>query len=366
MEGLKRQDNISEEKEIDLLALGKKIWLKKKFILKVVGIGFIFGLVVAFSIPKEYTTTVVLLPDTQSSSSGTLSSLASLAGINLGGAPGTNALATPDLYPDIVNSSLFSQGLLNIIVMDSEKKIDTTLYAYLNNYQSAAWWNHILGAPRLLKGLLSFDRNKDITDKKETYNNYFIPKEEQKILDNLKSRLAIGFNKKTGITTIDVTMQSPEISAYIADTLTSYLQSYIIDYRTQKTRQDLEYAQKLYQESKENYYKAQKDLAVFIDGNLNVVSASFRTTQERLQNEVNLAYSVYNQTAQQLQLAKIKVQDNTPVFTVIQPAVQPLEPSKPSKKLIMIVFLFLSLMGASAWVLKEDLLGISKKNTEIK
>ncbi len=364
MEG-QRQNNISEEKEIDLLALGKKIWLKKKFILKVVAIGFIFGLVVAFSIPKEYTTTVVLLPDAQSSSSGTLSSLASLAGINLGGDAGINALATPDLYPDIINSSLFTQGLLDIIVTDSEKKIDTTLYAYLNNYQSTAWWNYILGAPGLLKGMFSSD-TKETINKQETVNKRFISKEEEQILDNLKGRLAIGFNKKTGITNIDVTMQSPEISAYIADTLTSYLQTYIIDYRTQKTRQDLEYAEKLYKESKENYYKAQKELAIFTDGNLNVVSASFRTTQERLQNEVNLAYSVYSQTAQQLQLAKIKVQDNTPVFTVIQPAVQPLGPSKPSKKLIMIVFLSLSLAGASAWVLKDDLLRGSKKNTEKK
>ena len=76
----------------------------------------------------------------------------------------------------------------------------------------------------------------------------------------------------------------------------------------------------MYIEAKENYYKSQRNLAAFIDANMNVVSAEFKTTQEKLQNEANLAYAIYNQMAQQLQMAKVKVQDTTPVFTIIEPA----------------------------------------------
>ncbi|MDR2955361.1 MAG: chain-length determining protein [Prevotella sp.] len=340
-----------EENEIDLLELGKKLWDNKRFIIKVCLIGMVIGLIVAFSIPKEYTTTVVLMPEAQSASGGTMGSLAALAGINLGNSAGTDVLASPDLYPSVFQSTPFLRGLLDIKVKDVEREIDTTLYVYMNEHQDIAWWSYILVVPKVIKGFLL---PKDEIVGQES-NNRFISEEESILLENLIKRITVSSDKKTYITSIGVTMQSPGISAFLADSLTSYFQSYIINYRTQKARNDLEYAEKLYNDSKNNYYKAQQQLAAFVDGNLNVVSAKYRTTQERLQNEASLAYSVYNQTAQQLQLAKVKVQDNTPVFTVIQPAMQSIDPSKPNKKLILIGFIFLAFVIAGCWVLRDDL-----------
>lgn len=356
------KNNIAEEKEIDLLALANKIWVNKKFILKVLGVGFVIGLIIAFSIPKEYTTTVILTPESKSTASGNMGSLAALAGINMNSVVGEDALASPELYPSVISSTPFLRGLLNIKVIDLKMGIDTTLYGYMNDYQSAAWWSYILKAPGLLKGLFSSEKI-DMNDNNS--NTRIISEEEQNILNNLTDRLTISSDKKTGVTTIEVMMQSPEISAYLADTVTSYLQSYIIDYRTQKARKDLAYSEKLYEESKADYYKTQAALATYIDGNMNVVSAKYRTTQERLQNEASLAFTIYNQMAQQLQMAKVKVQDTTPVFTVIQPAVEPLFPAKPSKKLIIIFTLFLSCTSAIFWILKKDIWNIINKNEEI-
>jgi uncharacterized protein involved in exopolysaccharide biosynthesis len=348
---MEEKNNIAGEKEIDLLALANKIWANKKFILKALGIGLVIGLIVAFSIPKEYTTMVVLVPDGQSSGSGTMGSLAAMAGINLGNT-GSDALASPNLYPSVFESTPFIKGLFNMKVKDSKEGIDTTLYSYMNNYQKSAWWTYIFKIPGSLMGLFPSDGadSEDIVK-----NSRVVSKEEKGIIEALKGRIIVSSNKKTAATSIEVTMQSPEISAYLVDTLISYFQSYIIDYRTQKARNDLEYVEKLYMDSKNNYQMAQQQLAAFIDGNLNVVSAKYRINQDRLQNEASLAYSVYNQTAQQLQMARVKVQDNTPVFTVIQPAVEPLLPVKPQKKIIVVVFLFLSFIGASIWVLRNDI-----------
>lgn len=351
MEG-QRQDNISEEKEIDLLVLGKKIWLKKKFILKVVGIGFIFGLVVAFSIPKEYTTTVILTPDSQSRNTGTISSLAALAGVNLNNNSGEDALASPSLYPTIFSSTSFLKGLFEIPISDSDNKIETNFYTYIKDYEKGAWWGYILNVPFYLKRLIT---PSEPTNESKEKSPRVLSKEEIAVIESLRNKLTVSSDKKTSTISIDVTMQSPKVSALIADTLTSYLQSYIIHYRTQKAREDLLFAEKLNQEAKENYNKAQSTLASFIDGNMNVVSARYRTTQERLQNEVTLAYSVYNQTAQQLQMAKIKVQNTTPVFTIIQPSIEPLYASKPQKKMIVIGLLFLFFIGACVWITRNDI-----------
>ncbi len=353
------EDKATGEKEIDVLESLNKVWLKRTFVLKIIAGSAILGLIIAFSIPKDYTTTVILMPESQSSSASSMSSLAALAGLNLNTVPGMDALALPDLYPDILKSTPFLKGLLNIKVKDQTEGIDTELYSYMSDYQKSSWWSYIVKAPSLLKKLFSSSDGDSIQP-----NSRVITEDEMIIIENLQERLSVSSDKKTGVTTISVTMQSPEISAFLADTLTSYLQMYIIDYRTQKARNDLEYAEKLYDESKINYYKAQKDLAEYIDGNINVVSARYRTTQERLQNEANLTYSLYNQMAQQLQMTKVRVQDTTPFFTVIQPAVQPLFPSKPSKKLILIGVVFLAFIGASTWVIREDIWSLltNKKN----
>jgi len=354
-------DNTKNEFDIDLLLLVKKVWSKKVFLFKVIGIGIVLGLIVAFSIPKEYTTTVILIPDSQSSGlSGSMSSLASLAGINLNAASGQDALSSPELYPNVLQSTPFLRDLFGIKVKDSDLLIDTTLYYYLLEDQKNAWWSYIPQAPFLLKKVF-YSSPAENTDNLNR-NNRVLTSDEIGVIGNLKKRLSISSDKKTNVTTIEVTMQSPEISAYLADTITSYLQEYIINYRTQKARTDLEYAEKLFEESKKEYYQTQKKLAVFIDGNINVVSAKYLTTQEQLQNEANLAYSVYNQTAQQVQLAKIKVQNNTPVFTVIQPAVEPLAPSGLSKMLILIIFVVLSSSVAFIWILRKDLIKIVRPN----
>ena len=124
-----------EEQEIDLIELAGKIWKRRKFVFKAAGIGIILGLIVAFSIPKEYETKVKLSPEnSEISKTGQLGGLAAMAGINLGGAAGPDALV-PDIYPDIVSSTPFLLELINIPVEgeDGEKKM--SFYEYMDVHQ---------------------------------------------------------------------------------------------------------------------------------------------------------------------------------------------------------------------------------------
>ena len=122
--------------------------------------------------------------------------------------------------------------------------------------------------------------------------------------------------------------------------------------------------EKLYGEAKASYEDAQKKYANFVDANQNIILLSYRAEQERLQNEMNLAYQVYTQVSQQLQMARAKVQEITPVYTVVQPATVPLKPAKPNKLMILIGFMFLAGVGSVGWILfVKDLLKGWKKQT---
>lgn len=163
-------------------------------------------------------------------------------------------------------------------------------------------------------------------------------------------------------------MQDPMVSAMLADTVAERLKEYVTDYRTNKARADMEYAQKLNDEARDDYYQAQQRYANYMDKNQGVILRSMKNEEERLQNEMQLAYNLYNTTAQQLQMAKAKVQEITPVYAVLQPATVPLVPSKPSKMLILVGCVFLAVVACCAWILfgQDIVTAFRNKNTEVK
>ena len=358
-----------EEQEIDLLELAARVWAERKLVLKWCGVAVVVGLVVAFSIPKEYTTTVTLAPETSQGGGalGGLSALAGMAGINLrSGQEGGDAL-NPELYPDIVSSVAFSTELFDVPVQAEEDSLKCTLYEYLDEHQRAPWWSAVTGFPfKCLGWVMSLFRDEEKEGENGKVDPFRLTKEETDIVKALNSRIAVSVDKKTSVITLGVTMQDPLIAATLTDTVMSKLQAYITDYRTNKARHDLAFTQKLYDEARAKYYEAQQAYADYVDMNQNVTLRSVQTRQERLQNEMTLAYNLYNQTAQQLQLAKAKVQESTPVFTVVQAPTVPLQASKPSKAMILIGFVFLAAVGTVGWILfgRDLLAGFRKKKEE--
>lgn len=340
-----------EEKEIDLLELAMKLWQQKKKIGIWCLIGAVVGLVVAFSIPREYTTEVKLAPEINGNqkAGGSLGAMAAM--VRLGGAGNTgNDAVNPTLYPDVVQSVPFLVGLFDVPV--KEKKGDKTipLREYMEEDQKAAWWSVVMGLPFKFLGLLSSKEEEDENPNKAV-DTFQLTQAENKVVQALASRISASVDTKTAVITISVMMQDPLISATVADTVVKRLQDYITDYRTNKARKDLEYAELLNKEAKDSYYKAQQKYADYLDRNNGLILHSARTTSERLQNEATLAFNLYNQTSQQVQAAKAKVQENTPVYATVTPATVPIRPTSPRKPLILVGFVFLAFVACSAWIL---------------
>lgn len=356
----------AEEQEIDLIELAQKVWAERKLIFKWCGIAAIVGLVVAFSIPKEYSTSVTLAPESAGKSGGgSMGALAAMAGINLGTSAGEDALS-PELYPDIVSSTPFLIELFDVNVKDLEEELEpnTTLYTYLKEHQRAPWWSAIISAPfKVLGWFVSLF--KDEPTEPTALNPFMLTVEETAVAKALSDRMSVSVDKKTGITTVEVTMQDPLISATLTDTVLVKLQNYITEYRTNKARHDLAFTEQLYAKAKKEYYDNQQEYARAMDMNQNVVKQSYRAELDRLQVEMTRASGVYNQVAQQLQMAEAKVQEITPVYTVVQPATVPLKAAKPKKAMILIGFVFLAGVASVGWILfVKDLLKSWKSKAE--
>ena len=353
---IKRQE-LPEEQEIDLIELAQKLWKERKFLLKGCGIAVVVGLIVAFSIPKEYTTTVKLAPETQDAAKkSSLGGLAAMAGINLNAAAGADAIS-PDLYPDVVQSTPFLLELFPVEVTDKEKELSTS------EDQRKAWWGYIVSAPfKALGAVMSLISGDE--EESEGLNPYHLTKDQEEVVKALQERVSVSVDKKTLVITASVQMQDPVISAQMTKVVLENLQNYITNYRTQKVKQDLEFTQKVFGESRDAYYKAQRAYAAFEDANRNIISSSYRTEQERLKNEMTLTFNVYNTLAQKLEQDKLRVQEETPVYTVIEPATVPLKASSPKKALILVGFVFLALFGCIGYLFVKDMFVAAFKKEE--
>ncbi len=344
-----RKNHEEEEKEIDLLELASKLWAQRKKLAIWSVCGAVVGLVIAFSIPKEYSTSVKLSPEITDAkaSGGSLGALASMAGLSAGNASGADAVY-PQLYPDVVSSVPFTTSLFDVEVQTKEDGNIMTVRQFLEEETSAPWWSAVLGVPGKLIGLL---KTKEEVPGDHKLDNFQLTLDESQLVEALNRRVSASVDQKTSVVTIDVTMQDPRISAILADTVVARLQEYITDYRTNKARNDLKYAEKLNEEAKNNYYKAQQRYADYLDRNQSLAFHSAQTMRDRLENEATLAFNLYNQTAQQVQKAQARVQENTPVYAVVTPATVPVKASSPKKFMILAGFTFLAFVACAAWIL---------------
>ena len=87
--------------------------------------------------------------------------------------------------------------------------------------------------------------------------------------------------------------------------------------------------------------QTQLKLANFRDSNRGINSQLLKTEEDRLLADFNLEFSLYNSLAQQMEQARIKVQNATPLMTVFQKPQLPTSPSEPKIILLSIVFLVL-------------------------
>lgn len=348
--------NTQPQEKPTLGQLWQDIKKHKKLYYKVLGITFIVSTIITLSIPNYYKCTVMLAPEIPGGNKGTsgLASLASSFGVNLGAASSGADAIMPNLYPDLMNSVAFRASLFPVKVQEEDGDTAMTYYDYLKNHQRMPWWS--AGMKAVGDGISSVI-NSVLGNEEETsdkINPFRLTKEQMKIVETMEKKVVCDVDKKTFVITIDVTDQDPLIAATLADSVQAHLQEFITDYRTRKARVDLLYNQKLFKEAKERYEKARILSATTNDANQKVFLNRVRSEQTKLENETNLQYQAYSQVAAQLRMAEAKVQEETPAFTLLQPATVPIEKTSPKRAQICLIILFLAAIATTLYVWNKE------------
>ena len=342
---------MSKTEEVDFAKYLHILIANRRTIYKVIGLGLLIGIIIAFSIPKTYTVKTILSPESGQSNNNSLSSMASMFGVNGIGSPNQDAVNS-SMFPDIIVSTPFILEMYNVPVKTNKQHTPILLSDYVMK-EKRIWWEYIPSLPSIIlnsiKSLLSSKEKKNEYNKR--IDAFRLTPEQSSKITAIKKALSASVDSKNNMTSISASFQDPEVAAIVADSTVAKLQKYIIDYRTRKAQDDCNYLEKLCKDRKNEYLKAQQVYADFMDANRIVILQRTQAEGTRLQNDMSIAFQVYSQVETQLQVARAKVQEAKPVFAIVEPASIPLGPSSPNKPLIIIVSIFLSFIGGSFWIL---------------
>ncbi|UBM57634.1 lipopolysaccharide biosynthesis protein [Marinilongibacter aquaticus] len=323
---------------IDFRALLKVLW-KEKFL--IAGITLLFtalGAWYAFTAREEFSSEGKILPELSSGGGSTLGGLANLVGIGgfeLGIKNNTDAIR-PDLYPDVLQSTPYFLSLLQATVRtrnnDSLRFEDFYHQAIEEGKEPEQ--KSLSKYPVDISGVIVLNK---LT--------------EDRIKD-LKDRINGSIDKKSGVITISAKMPDPVVAAEVARFSMDYLTNYVTAYRTEKSKQEVDFLGKKVAAARGEFYEDQAKKARYADQysapTIRLKSADVQ--RERIESEYQMSSALYNELLKKYEEAKIKLQQNTPVFQIMNPPLTPTKKSEPRKAVIVFFFhifgIFFSLMAA--------------------
>jgi uncharacterized protein involved in exopolysaccharide biosynthesis len=322
----------------------QSMYKKRRFIFLTMLVFLIFGIIYLSLAKKEYSASAMVLPQISASKgiSKKYSKIASLVGINLGGGEeGTTIL--PTLYPYFIGNLYFQRALLSANVKNNKTQDSITYGDYISKYHDngsiATIKSYTVGLPSRVINLFK-SSPKSIQRALDKDINY-ISEAERSQIGVLLQHININFDELDGVIKIDVTTYDPLLSEQIVNRCKEILESAIINLSIEKAKNDSEFLKKRLAIAKEEYAAKRGALGRFKDSNKYSLTSYSKNIEEQLKAEYDLSYEIYSQISSQFESSKIQISKDTPIFTLIKPAVVPNESSSMSSLKVLIISLCL-------------------------
>ena len=360
---------MNKKLEIDIIEFFRILLNNKISIIKIVVLCGIIGAGISLLLKKEYETGCKLLPELEAGQSkglGNLGGLAGLVGINTSELGGSSSILSPDIYPIIVRSTPFKDQLLSRSFYFRKYDQSYTGYEYFDDVYKPSVIDYIVKLPNYVRKFLRPKRSgNEISKDNKKENVWNISYRQKLIFDIIEGRVNVSVDVESGLVSIKSKMPDPIAAADMANAAVEILRDHVTEYKISKARVNMEFIHSQYLEKKSEFETAQRNLAIFEDKNRNFVTSIAKTERQKLQYEYDLAYEVYKNLAQQLEQSKIKVKEQTPVFTIIEPIVIPIQKSEPLRIFITIAFMLIGFLGTVIYIFGKYYINL-KFNSEVK
>ncbi len=342
MEETNNRPNDTQPQGITAIDLFKTLWQRRKVFYLVLPVTFVLASAFILSVPRYYTCEVALAPETRSvTSSSSLLALASSFGFDLKSMSNEDALY-PTLYPMIVESPNFLITLFDTPVTTADGEFKGTYYEYLKTKRRIFFlkrWKY------KLKSMVSQKEKEPVAQiaaSKNANEVFNLNKEKWAVINIMQSDIVCTIGTKTNVINFSVTAQDKMVCAIMADSVCAALQAFITDYRTIKNRIDIRYYEKVMQDSYLDYQHASEQYVRYMDSHKDMNLEQYRIEALNLENEMQLKYSAYSSFQKQYLATQARMQENTPVFTVLKSASIPLKATGPKRMVFVLAMLILA------------------------
>jgi uncharacterized protein involved in exopolysaccharide biosynthesis len=267
------------------------------------------------------------------------------------------------LYGKILESYTFKKSLLDAPLKNLDRV--TSLRGYFEQEASSSSFfgtvkEYSIGLPSKIIGWFKSEPKGAFLQTIEGINT--ISEEEFEYFKVIDEMLTLTINETDGYIEITATSKLPQLAAQLVKSGENILQNQIIAIKTKSSLELLTYLEEQYVLKNNLLTDAQDNLASFKDRNLNISRSSFSNAQTRLETELQIETSVFQNVVTQLEQVKLQVAKDTPVFSFLKPVVVPTEKTAPKRSLIVIIWFFLGVVISIGYLLaKEPLLDMIKQ-----
>ena len=329
--------------DISLVEILKEIKSKKRKLWLFLPVGFILGVIVAMTTPKEWNVSSSFMIDNiQSMDNSSFSGLAGLAGINL------NKMSeeefSPDLFSVLVQTAPFHKALLDKKLFVGKAGGEVTVFEYFKN-------NHKPSVKDNVMKMLTYplDKVKSIFSGEEAEptiggtNKYFsLSKEETKYAKILSANIGLSYDEEIGVFNLSVSLQDRVIVAEVANFVIDYMLKFVEQYKDIKHNNKLTFINDQLSSKESELESIRINLYKFEESHKQLVKESADIERDILLDEYGLAFSMLKLLKQQQEEVRLKIEENKLSFKEIEPIKLPLKNFKPQRSLIIIGFFVLS------------------------
>lgn len=307
------------------------LWQARLLIARRTALFILAGILVALLKQPEFLSEARLMPEMNTGAADVLKKLSSVAGftgIDLSEVDDTDAVR-PDLYPNVLQSTPFVLYLIDQIIRTTDGQRKTVSQLLLPDQPSwliSKWW--FFPNMNQTKRWSQHGPNEPVQLSEHQYE----------LADAINERVNAKFDTRSGLITITATLPDAQAAADVTQLAMSYLTQYVINYRTEKARQDLKFYHQQVTQAQQRYQNAQVSLFRYNDNHKALALQSATLERHRLETEWQLAQTLYTELSRQYEQAKINVQQRTPVFKVLEPPRVPLKRSAPKRVVIVALF----------------------------
>jgi uncharacterized protein involved in exopolysaccharide biosynthesis len=296
------------------------LWQSRKFICIVTGAITILAIIISLILPETFKSTAVLLPDTDKSKlglGGSLSSLAAIAGVNVGGEE-----SVVRLYPTILKS----ESVLRTVIYSKYKTKE-----YSDSVNLIQYWN---------------------IKEKNPERDYEVA------LLNLRTILDVAMDLKTVVLTMSMETEEPQLSADILNNTICVADKFIRTQRNTNALEQRKWIEARLVEVKADLSKAENALKEFREKNRMVSSSpQLLLDQERLMREVQINTVMYTELKKQYELVKIEEIRTTPIINVMDYGRAAAKKESPKRSIIVLVSMMLAFVGSGSYRVIEKRYG---------